>query len=194
LRLGFFVCAAGTIWMLGPVGPLAVVGPCVLYLLLSSDSTGGKFFLQPPGLAIAGVCLAGWAAAGAGWLEPLVSPQVVPLLEVPAGMGELRDNLGPAMLQLGWATLPFTPLIAATALIGWREGYHISLFWRLVGCWVVVPLGLALLLPAHGNALLESILPPLAIIGGAGLQGCLVRLRRWRLARRTNATVFGAAA
>jgi len=177
VRLGFFVCVNASIWLVGLAAPLAVGAACVLYLLTSSDSRGARFFAEPLGLLMLGCSVVGWTARWAGWWGPLVAadPQVSFVGAI--AQGTLGTRLVQTAMGLGWTTLPFTPLIAAAVLVGLRNGHHASLFWRMVGCWAAVPLVLTLVLPGQTNVLLGWTLPPLAIVGGAGLQGCLVRVR-----------------
>jgi len=173
-----FACAGVSVWLVGPPGLVAMLGICALYLGQASDSTGGRLFLQPLGLGIAALCLVVWGMGTAGWLEPIVPAGAMPRLIMPEDMSAVWWGLVRSAKWLGWATLPWTPLVAGAVLLGWRSGHHHSLFWRLVGCWTVVPLGVAVLLPGHARHLLSWSLPPVAIIAGAGLQGCWVRLRR----------------
>ncbi len=177
-RLAFFACAGCGLWLVGPAAPLAVGAACVLYLVVSGDGKGGRFLVDPLGLLVLGCCAGGWAAGRAGWWDPVVPADTLAPLIGPRGHSTLWTRLAQAGLWLGWATLPFSPLIVAAVLGSVRDGHHASLFWRLVACWIAVPLVLAVVLPSEANHLLSWALPPLAIVGGAGLQGCVVRLRR----------------
>ncbi len=177
LRLAFFGCAGVGLWLAGPAATLAVGAACVLYLLVSSDGRGGRFLVDPLGLLVLGCCVGIWAAGRAGWFGPVVPPEAATPLIAQRGPSTPWARLPQGAVWLGWATLPFSPLIVGAVVIGVRDGHHASLFWRLVACWTAVPVVLAVVLPSGANHALSWALPPLAIIGGAGLQGGWVRLR-----------------
>lgn len=180
LPLAFFGCAAGGLWLAGPVAPLTIGAACVLYLLISSDGRGGRFMVDPLGLLVLGCCATIWVAGRAGWLDPVVPPDVLAPLIAQTRPHTSWARLVQSVGYLGWATLPFSPLIVVAVLIGLRDGHHATLFWRLVACWTAAPPALAVVLPGEPSGVLSWALPPLAIVGGAGLRGCAVRLRRRR--------------
>ena len=180
-----FYAAAGVSFILaGPIGPAFIVTGCLLFLFLSADSRGARFFASPVGIAVFVLMVA----------VRLAQPDVAQgAWAVPAGIagGPLGPRISPPEV-LGWlavAGLPWTPLVVVTVALGLRQGYYATPIWRFFGCWALGPLVLAAVGGFRNQSQLCPLLPPLAVIGAAGLWGLIVwcRLRwRWPEGRRTG--------
>ena len=123
-------------------------------------------------LLIVGVRLAAPEALQGAWAPP-------------SGIAE--GGPGPATslpVMLRWlavAALPWTPLAVLAAGIGLRQGHYATPVWRFFGCWVLGSLALAAVGAFRSPSQLGPLLPPLAVMGAAGLSGLLVWCRRsWR--------------
>lgn len=118
-------------------------------------------------------------AEQAGPGAPKSAPQLRPRAPVATAMTP------PAVLgSLAVGLLPWTPLAMASVAIGLRVGHYATPIWRFFACWALAPVALAAVGGFHGPSQVGPLLPPLAVISAAGLQGLWVwcRLR----ARLTN--------
>jgi len=182
----FWIALATTIVLAGAPGACYVLVACGLYLLASQDSKGLRFLLNPWGLAFIAVVVAGClvavrlgglsaspALAGCAWAIP-------PAATEPSSLTTLA----------GWllvAALPWAPLGLLAAVVGIREGYYFTAFWRLLVCWALGP---AVLLAAglyRQTPHLTVLLPPVAVLSAIGLDDVLCWLRRRAALRRTCA-------
>lgn len=180
-----FYAAAGVSFVLaGPLGPALIMAGCLLFLVLSADSRGARFFASGVGIAVFGLTV----------VVSLVLPGGVNGHSVVPG-GMVGGHSGPPISPweaLGWlavAGLPWTPLVVWTVALGLRQGHYATPIWRFLGCWALGPLALAALGGFREPWQLGALLPPLAVMGAAGLWGLLVWCRRrwrWPEGRRTG--------
>jgi len=174
-----FYAAAGTSFVLaGPLGLVFILPGCVLFLITSSDARGGWFFVDPIGIAVfvllVGVRLVvpdGWQGAY-GQLAALSIAGSDPATSLPGSLEAIAAGL-----------LPWTPLAAAAALVGLRQGHYATPLGRFLGCWVLGPLGVMALGGSCKPSQLAALTPPLALIAAVGLSSLLAWCRRKCTAR-----------
>jgi 4-amino-4-deoxy-L-arabinose transferase-like glycosyltransferase len=173
IRVGFYAAAGVSFVSAGAIGPAFILAGCLLFLILSADTRGVRFFASPGGIAVfvlmAAIRLAQPEALHDVWA---------------ATSGMVGESLGPRVwlpAALGWlalAVLPWTPLVALAAVAGLREGHYATPIWRFFACWALGPLGLAAVGGFRDQWQLGPLLPPLAVMAAAGLRGLLLWCRR----------------
>lgn len=182
----FWIALGVTILLAGATGTCFVLAACGLYLLASQDSKGLRFLLNPWGLAFIAVVVAGClGAVSLGGLS--ASPALAGCAWALSSAATEPASLMALARALLVAALPWAPLGLLAALVGIREGYYFTAFWRLLVCWAVGP---AVLLAAglyRQTPHLTVLLPPLAILSAIGLDNVLCWLRRRAALRRTCA-------
>lgn len=172
-----FYAAAGVSFVLGgPLGPAFILTGCVLFLALSADSRGPRFFASPVGIAlfalIVGVrVLQPWGWTGVWVLPSAAAEQATgPAMSLPAALGSVAV-----------AGLPWTPLTVLAVAIGLRRGHYATPVWRFFACWALGPLVLAAVGVLRSPSQLAPVWPPLAVMGAAGLSSVWICCRRrWR--------------
>jgi 4-amino-4-deoxy-L-arabinose transferase-like glycosyltransferase len=162
----------------GPTGPACILAGCLLFLLFSFDTRGLRFLLHPAGIALFVLLVAGW-----WWSVGLVDPGLASGTRSggwsPAGEGPGRwPSLVDELRSLAVAVLPWTPLVGLAAVSGLRQGHYATPIGRFLACWVLAPLGMAALGLIGQRLLVAALLPPLAVIGSAGLLELLAWCRR----------------
>jgi len=185
-RWGFYAAAGGSFVLAGPVGPAFILTGCLLFLILSADSRGLRFFACPPGIAVFAMLAAVRSAVPRDLMDTWVASS-----GVPGGVSGTGISLPDLLRWLGTAGLPWTPLVVPAIAVGLHQGHYATPVWRFFGCWTLGPVACCLLPPAlggwHGHAQLSPLLPPLAVMAAAGLGGLSIRCRRrwpWLRGRR----------
>jgi len=166
----FYAGSGVSLLAAGPIGPATILAGCLLFLLANQDARGLRFFASPTAAGLFVLVVLAWllgeAPAGptawqGDWLR-LSSRSASPLA--------WRVFLEPALLILPW-----TPLVVLAVVVGFRGGHYATPIWRFLGCWVLGSIGVGLLGDVPYTA---ATLPPLAIIGAAGLWQSLAWCRR----------------
>ena len=166
-------CAAVGVSLLvaGPIGPAPILAGCLLFLLVNQDARGLRFVAGPTPIAVFVLVVVAWSLDGgisgpAGWhgdWSRACSRPASPL------------GWWPVLGELPLASLPWTPFIVLAAVAGLRGGHYATPIWRFLGCWVLGSIAVGLLGDRPSTA---ATLPPLAVIGAAGLSESLAWYRR----------------
>ena len=182
----FYAAAGMSFAVAGPVGPAFVLAVCLLFLVTSQDPRGLRFFASFTGIAIfLLIATAGLPAARiAGvtcWDGSWVS-----LLGPLGGRSIAGQPFWTLMGEIPTRMMPWTPFVVLAVIGGLRQGHTSTPIWRFFACWTLGPLVLVAIGAARDPLLLGALLPPLAVIGAAGLLATLhwVRRRRGLLSRK----------
>ena len=183
-RRGFYAAAGGSFVLAGPVGPAFILTGCLLFLILSADSRGLRFFACPTGIVVFALLAA---------VRYALPRDLVDTWAAASGVMGAASGTGislPALLRwLGVAGLPWTPLVVPTVAVGLHQGHYATPVWRFFGCWTLGPLALTAVGGWRDHAQLSPLLPPLAVMAAAGLGGLSIWCRRRWLWGRRRATV-----
>lgn len=182
-RWGFYAAAGGSFVLAGPAGPAFILTGCLLFLILSADSRGLRFFACPTGIAI----LALLAAVRLALPRDLVDTWMASSRVTGEASGT-AISLPDLLRWLGVAGLPWTPLVVPTVVVGLHQGHYATPIWRFFCCWMLGPLALTAVGGWRDHAQFSPLLPPLAVTAAAGLGGLSIWCRR-RLPGRRRATV-----
>ncbi len=166
----FYSATGVALLLVGPVGPALIGAVCVLFLLVSGDPRAARFFFDPVGLGLLGLCGVVWMF----WMPAVVSSGTV---EGAVSFAALID-------QIAVAGLPWTPVALLALVVGLRQGHYATPIWRLIGCWLIGPPVVALLISIPPKTVIVTVLPPLAVLGAAGLSSLAIWHRRRRLTAR----------
>jgi hypothetical protein len=171
---GAFYSAVGvSLWLGGPAGPLLILATCVLYVTVSLDSRAVRFLTDPRGIAVLVACIAIDLGLAAWW--PEARGQLFRTPGVAPGLKLLLPQVIGTLLLTG---LPWTPLAAMAVALGIRRGHYATGIWRLLGCWLVAPAGLAMIGVLGDPPRLAVLLVPLSVFGAAGLASLALASRR----------------
>lgn len=157
----FYAAVGVLLFFAGPAAAASIPVGCLVFLLIGQDVRGLRFFASPTGALILGLSIAAWWAAGG------------PVF--PATYGGAAASL---FVQLPVRMFPWTPFVALGILVGLHQGHYATPFWRLLGCWTFVPLGLAAVGLLDERLATDLVLPPLAVVGAAGLWSLVFWCRR----------------
>jgi 4-amino-4-deoxy-L-arabinose transferase-like glycosyltransferase len=178
-----FYGATGVSFLLtGPVGPIFILGICILYLYLAEDPQGLRFFVCPAGIAIFVLLAVAWPATiwivrPAGWdghwqfLCGWFGAR--PWAEVSAAR---------LLPDLALLALPWTPFVLVAGLGGLWQGHTATPAWRLFGSWAAAPLGLMAAGLFREQPPLCILLPPVVVMAATGVTETMRwarRSRRW---------------
>lgn len=171
-RWVFYVAAGVSFALAGPVGPAFILAGCLLFVAVCADSRAARFFADPVGVAVFVLLIA------ARLIQPEGGQAVaVELSSMPGSAASLRTWLPDVLLPLAVAALPWTPLATLAVLVGLRQGHYATPIWRFFGCWLLGPLALTAVGASGSHSHFYALLPPLAVMGAAGLSGLLVWTR-----------------
>jgi hypothetical protein len=177
----FWAALAVSTALTGVVGPCYVLVASALYLIATQDSRGVRFLLHVRGIVFMAAVIACLLAAR----------HIGFSLQPPLAQGDLTSvSLATLATTLLMASLPWSPLALPGLVLVVREGHCFLPFWRLLACWVIVPIGLAGTGLYWSNACLAAVLPPLAVLAAMAADDGLHRLRRlsWFKRRPVRAT------
>jgi hypothetical protein len=160
----FFAVVGLSLLVLGTGAAVAMMATCLAFVLVSQNARSARFFLNPVGLGLLAASIFGRWLAG-----PLV----------PKG-----HETGLLDALVGAGVLPWLPLAGVAMVVGLRQGHHATPFWRLAGCWVLVPVGLMGLGATSPGVALTVATPPLCVLAAAGLVLTITRLGLARSLRR----------
>ncbi len=167
-----FYLAAGLAFLAkGLIGPVVIFSGCGLYLLLSWELKELRFFLDPIGSAIFGVCVLAWPIAAYVAFPAFLDDQLHHHFGRFRGAMNVEGGRKPMLFyfySILLVMLPWTPLVVLGACRGLRQRVWSHPWWRLAFCWIVP--GLALLTASawkhqHYSA---PLLPPLSIVAALG--------------------------
>jgi hypothetical protein len=166
--LTFYVALGAAVAVAGPRGAGAILVTCVAVVLVSQNARVLRFFLHPWGVAVfAFSTLAWWLAKHA---DTTISFNGDWTTTVERLTFRPERWLAPTLV---WTAILFCIPFAVVALVmGLRQGHLSAPFWRYVGCWIVTPLGLAVLGILAPPVAVALLLPPLAIIAASGVAAC----------------------
>jgi 4-amino-4-deoxy-L-arabinose transferase-like glycosyltransferase len=169
-RLAFYTAAGISVLLSGAVGPVLIFGSCLAYLALMQDPRGMRFLADPWGIGVF------WKLIAVRVVWAVASHDASACL--PGEMARAWALRPEVLAPLAAAALPWTPLALLTAVLGIRQGHDATPIWRFLGCWILVPLLLAILGLGGDAPPVGALLPPLAAIAAAGLGGALCWCRR----------------
>ncbi len=169
----FYAAAALAYLFKGLIGPAFIFSGCVLFLLVSRDLRGLKFFLDPLGVAIFLFCVVGWFTAAYAQYPPILDAHLM------HQFGRFEGEMGGHKPPLFYAysilliTLPWAPFIVAGIVHGVRKGMHAEPLWRFAACWVIPGMVLLSLSAFKSKHYAAPLMPPLTIIAALSLLGYL---------------------
>lgn len=156
-----FAAAAGISFMVGgAAGPVLVLAGCLSYMAISGDLRSRWFFFDPVAIAILVVLVLLGLALPVGWGAARA------LAFDSASASPSPREVFSAVLV---GSLPWTPLIVLAVAIGIRQGHYATPIWRFLACWAFGPMLLIATGFFRDAAYLGVLLPPLAVMGAAGL-------------------------
>lgn len=167
------------IWLVarGPGEPATVWLVCLAYLLVGQDTRGlGRFALSAGTILLAVALAARWWACQRGWLGG-----DAPALDPSTWLAAVRDPADTLALlgrRLAVALFPWSPLAIVAIVAGVRQGHHAAPFWRLVGCWAIVPAGAAVLGWIDARSAVSLAAPAWAVLAAAGHGAASAQTRR----------------
>lgn len=174
----FYAAAAASFLLKGLIGPVFIFSGCGLFLLVSRDWRGARFFLSPLGIAIFLAGTLGWCVA-AYWQHP-------PFLEaqIQHHFGRLKGDLGGVkdpffyLYSIPFVALPWTPFIIVAVVRGIRQGKYTQPFWQFAACWMLPGLVLLCLSTFKRDHYLAPLMPPLIMLGSVGVIDFSYRRKR----------------
>ena len=175
-RWAFWAATGMAFVFAGATGPALILTGCLLFVALCGDSRGGRFFADPAGVALFGLMIA--LRLGLPECRQRVWSQLSGCFFGGPGYWTWMPEVF-GSLALG--ALPWTPLAVLAVVFGIRRGHYATPVWRFFGCWLLGPLALTAVGAFGDRPSLVALLPPMTVIGTAGLWGVLIRCRRgWR--------------
>lgn len=171
----FYTAAAATYLFAGAAGPIACGAATVVFLVVSHDSRSARFLINPLGMALFVILvLVGHQMTGA--------PNAGPIAEVTESARLSWASCSwMALRAIGIGLLPWTPLTIVALIGGLRQGHAATPIWCLMGAWSLAIVGLGASGLLSTQFLVRAAMPPLAVMGAAGLLGLWHRCRYgWR--------------
>jgi len=149
----FYGVVGLSLFPFGSDAAVVILATCLGFLLVSQNARSLRFLLNPVGLGLLGAAIVGrWALGPVACVGDEAAP--------------LADTL---TVSLATGTLPWLPLAVVAVVAGLRQGHYAAPFWRLVGCWTVVAVGLGVLGTTSSPATLAALTPPVCVMAAAGL-------------------------
>jgi hypothetical protein len=183
IRLAFHVAVGLALVFVGPDAAITVLAICLVAVSVSQTACSLRFLADPAGLGILAaavtarflIAYAAGLSASATWMP---------------GSAAGSSPIG-FLASVAWGGLPWWPLAAVAVVVGIGQGHYATPFWRLCGCWVLVPAGLAVLGVAHDAVAMAAMLPPLCVLAAAGTGWAYTRIRLMAGGRLTSQRARG---
>lgn len=177
-----FYLATGLAFLIkGPIGPGFIIAGCLLFLLVSQDVKGLRFFCSPIGLAILLACIVPYCLmAYATFPEILDGWRKHNLGRF---HGEFKQNK-PSLFYLysvPLILLPWFPLVAWTVVSSMRQGRFVEPLWRFAACWIAPGMTVLCLSRFKTSHYPAPLMPMLTIAAALGLVEFIQFRHRGRL-------------
>jgi len=171
LQWTFFLAAGLSFLAKGPIGPLFIFGPVVLFLIYPDGRRSWKFLVSPVGWLLFAVCVLAWPMAiFHAYPEIVAAWQKHNVARFTGGMEGGQKPQFFYAYTIPLLLLPWTPFVVSGF---WRERTRLleSSFYRFLGFWFLSGLLLLSLSEWQHKHYVIPLLPPFSILAARGLEG-----------------------
>jgi 4-amino-4-deoxy-L-arabinose transferase-like glycosyltransferase len=176
----FYLGAGLSFLTKGPIGPFIVFAGCGLFLLVSQDPRGVRFFFNPLGLALFALCVLPYPLLAYAAHPPILDAWILHNKGRFEGVLSGQRPLGYYFYTVPMMLLPWFPLVP---LYLWRrrgEGVLAAPLWRFVICWMTPGLIVFSLSAFKKYHYIAPLLPGCSLLMAVALVDHLQRRHRGR--------------